>query len=364
MGSDGPGRQVHLFEPLRLREVTVRNRIMISPMCQYCAGDAIPNEWHFVHLASRAVGGAGIVMTEATAVEPAGRITPFDLGLWNEEQQAAFSRIASFVRDQGALAGIQLAHAGRKASHSRPWEGREPLKSESGGWHVVGPSPIPWSPDDLTPREMSVEDISLMASKFRMAAKRALAAGFQLIEVHAAHGYLFHSFLSPLTNRRKDAYGGDFEGRSRFLLETVKAIREVWPPHLPLFVRMSVTDGVEGGWKVADTVRLAGHLQDAGVDAIDCSSGALVPQEQIKTHPGYQVPLAEALRRGSGMRTVAVGWIQEPALAEEIIANQRADFVAIGRLALWDPYWPIHAARVLKAEVRLPVQYGRADIFS
>lgn len=238
-----------------------------------------------------------------------------------------------------------------------------PLKPGSGGWRVVGPSPIPWGPDDLTPHELSVEDIRLLVDRFRMAAKRSLAAGFELVEVHAAHGYLFHSFLSPLTNRRTDAYGGDFEGRSRFLLETVKGIREVWPLHLPLFVRMSVSDGVEGGWNLEDTVRLAGLLRNAGVDAIDCSSGGLVPQEDIKTHPGYQVPLAEEVRRESGIRTVTVGWIQEPALAEEIIANQRADLVAIGRLALWDPYWPIHAARVLKAEVRLPVQYVRAGIF-
>lgn len=355
-------RGAHLFDPLPLGEVTARNRIMVSPMCQYCAQDSVPHEWHFVHLGSRAVGGAGIVMTEATAVEPVGRITPFDLGLWNDAQETAFSRIASFVRGQGAIAGIQLSHAGRKASHSRPWEERVPLRPEQGGWEVVGPGPVPWDSSDLIPRELNVEEISLMMGKFRAAAKRALAAGFQLLEVHAAHGYLFHSFLSPLTNHRRDGYGGDFEGRSRFLLETVKAIREVWPPRLPLFVRLSVTDLVEGGWTVADTVRLAGLLQAAGVDAIDCSSGGLVPQERIRTYPGYQVPLAERVRRESGVKTVAVGLIRDPALAEEIISNCRADLVAMGRVFLWDPYWPIHAEKVLKGKAEFPVQYARAEV--
>jgi len=363
VGSSDNGHRAKLFESLQLREVTVANRIMISPMCQYSATDALPHNWHFVHLASRAVGGAGIVMTEAAAVEPAGRITPFDVGLWNKEQETAFSRIASFVSDQGAVPGIQLSHAGRKASHTRPWEGRRPLNPEQGGWHVVGPSPIPWEVGDLTPRELSSDDISRLVEKYQDAAKRALRAGFRLIELHAAHGYLFHSFLSPLTNRRKDNYGGNFEGRSRFLLETVKAIRDVWPSSLPLFVRLSTIDWVEGGWELADSVRLAKVLSTLGVDAIDCSSGGIVPEERIQVHAGYQVPFAETVRREAEVKTVAVGLISESTLAEEIVGNGRADLVAIGRLALWDPYWPHHAAKVLKAEAALPIQYARSDIF-
>lgn len=364
MGHDKPGRRPLLFEPLRLRDITIPNRIMISPMCQYCAQDAVPHDWHFVHLGSRAAGGAGIVMSEATAVDPAGRITPFDLGIWNDEQEAAFLRIAGFIGEQGAVAGIQLAHAGRKASHARPWEERKPLSPEEGGWPVVGPSAMPWVPEAPMPRELTPEDIRSLVQGFRMAAKRAHRAGFRLLELHAAHGYLFHSFLSPVTNRRKDGYGGDFEGRSRFLLETVEALRAVWPGDLPLLVRLSVTDWVEGGWELADTVRLAKLLSSLGVDAIDCSSGGIVPGEKIKVHPGYQVPLAEALRREAKIRTIAVGLIQDPTQAEEIIANERADLVAIGRLALWDPYWPYHAAKVLGVDPPLPIQYARADIFS
>ncbi len=363
MGNESAPRRLHLFKPLKLGKVIARNRIMISPMCQYCSEDAIPCEWHFVHLASRAVGGAGIVMTEATAVSPEGRITPFDLGIWNDAQEVGFSRIAGFIRSQGAVAGLQLAHAGRKASHGRPWEDRLPLKPEDGGWPVVAPSAIPWTADDLLPQELNGEEISALVDKFRSSAARALEAGFQLLEIHAAHGYLLHSFLSPLTNHREDGYGGDFEGRTRFLLETVSAIRGVWPGNLPLFVRISVTDWAEGGWTVADSVRLAGILRASGVDAVDCSSGGLIPREQMQVSPGYQVPLSEAVRRGSGMKTVAVGMIQEPALAEEIIANDRADLVAIGRASLWNPYWPIHAAKKLKGEVPLPIQYERGDIY-
>ena len=364
MGHDKPGRRALLFEPLSLRDVTIPNRIMVSPMCQYCAENAVPHDWHFVHLGSRAVGGAGIVMTEATAVEPAGRITPFDLGLWNDEQEAAFLRIAGFIGEQGAVAGIQLAHAGRKASHARPWEERRPLGPEEGGWGVMAPSAIPWEPEAPMPRELTHEDIRSLVQRFRMAAKRAHKAGFRLLELHAAHGYLFQSFLSPITNRRKDGYGGSFDGRARFLLETVEALRDVWPGDLPLFVRLSLTDWVDGGWVLADSVRLAKLLSSLGVDAIDCSSGGIVPAEKIKVHPGYQVPLAEALRREAQIRTIAVGLIQDPEQAEEIIANERADLVAIGRLALWDPYWPYHAAKVLGVGAPLPIQYARADILS
>jgi len=332
-------------------------------MCQYCAPDAVPHEWHFVHLGSRAVGGAGIVVTEATAIEPAGRITPYDLGLWNDEQELAFARIAAFVNEQGALPGIQLAHAGRKASHTRPWEGRRPLSPEEGGWKVIGPSAVPWKEGDLIPREMTSTDIARVISQFQDAARRALRAGFRLIEIHAAHGYLFHSFLSPLSNHRSDRYGGDFDGRIRFLLEAVQAVREEWPQEFPLFVRLSATDWAKGGWQVADTVQLAKRLKVLDVDVIDCTSGGNVPEQGISLYPGYQVPLAEAVRREADVRTAAVGLISEPAFAEEIIASSRADIVVIGRVALWDPYWPLHAAKLLKTEVKLPIQYNRSNIF-
>ena len=356
-------RQIKLFSSLNLRRVIIPNRIMISPMCQYSAKDAVPHDWHFVHLGTRAVGGAGIVMTEAVAVEPAGRITPFDVGLWNDDQQTAFTRIAGFINDQGAVAGLQLAHAGRKASHSRPWENRRPVSPSEGGWNVVGPSPIPWEPDDQIPQELTTNDICRLIDAFRHSAQRALAAGFRLVELHSAHGYLLHSFLSPLTNHRKDEYGGNFEGRTRFLLQTVEAVRSAWPDELPMFVRLSATDWVEGGWELTDTVRLARLLASMGVDAIDCSSGGIIPQAEIKPQAGYQVPFAEKVRHETGIRTVAVGMISQPDQAEDIIANGRADLVAIGRLALWDPYWPHHAAKVLRTNVDLPIQYERADIF-
>ena len=363
MGNPESACQPGLFEKIEIRGVTARNRIMISPMCQYCAADAIPHDWHFVHLGSRAVGGAGIVVTEATAVEPAGRITPYDLGLWNDEQESAFMRIAAFVSDQGALPGVQLAHAGRKASHGRPWEDRSPLLPEQGGWEVIGPSAKPWKDGDLVPREMTLDDISRVTAQFQDSAKRALRAGFRIVELHAAHGYLFHSFLSPLSNRRSDAYGGDFDGRTRFLLETVQAVRKVWPSELPLFVRISATDWVEGGWQLSDSVELSKRLKMLDVDVIDCSGGGNLPEQEISAHPGYQVPFAEAIRREAGIRTAAVGLIGEPEFAEEIIAKGRADIVVIGRMALWDPYWPHHAAKALGSEVRLPLQYRRSDIF-
>jgi 2,4-dienoyl-CoA reductase-like NADH-dependent reductase (Old Yellow Enzyme family) len=355
--------QPGLFESLKMRSVTARNRIMISPMCQYCAADALPHDWHFVHLGSRAVGGAGLVVTEATAVEPAGRITPYDLGLWNDEQEFAFMRITAFVNEAGALPGIQLAHAGRKASHGRPWEDRSSLLPEQGGWEVIGPSAIPWKDGDLVPREMTLDDISRVTEQFQNSAKRALRAGFRIIELHAAHGYLFHSFLSPLSNRRSDAYGGDFNGRARFLLETVQAVRQVWPLEFPLFVRISATDWVVGGWQLPDSVELARRLKMLDVDVIDCSGGGNLPEQEIPAHPGYQIPFAEEIRREAGIRTAAVGLISDPAVAEEIIARGRADIVVIGRMALWDPYWPHHAAKTLGLDVRLPLQYRRSDIF-
>lgn len=362
MTVEAPPTTPLLFEPIDFRSITSRNRIMISPMCQYCAPEATPHDWHFVHLASRAVGGAGIVMTEATAVEPAGRITPFDVGLWNDEQEEAFARIARFVASQGAVPGMQLAHAGRKASHARPWEQRKALTPEQGGWEVVGPSPVAWDENDLVPRELSVGEIGRLIEDFRQAARRALRAGFKLIELHAAHGYLLHSFMSPISNVRTDSYGGSFENRVRFLLETVEAVREVWSEELPLFVRLSATDWVEDGWDVQDTVRTAALLAPLGVDLVDCSSGGSGPKQSIKSYPGYQVPFAEAVRREAGIPTAAVGLISDPLMAEEILRKGQSDLIVLGRIALWDPYWPHHAAGVLGVEAKLPIQYARSGI--
>ena len=364
MPSNESERQVKLFSALKLREVIIPNRIMISPMCQYCAKDGVPHDWHFVHLAARAVGGAGIVMTEAVAIEPAGRITPFDVGLWNDEQQEAFARLAAFIDEQGAVAGLQLAHAGRKASHARPWEDRCPLTPDEGGWVVFGPSPIAWDSGAPIPLVLTADDIARLVKTYQHSAQRALGAGFRLLELHAAHGYLLHSFLSPMTNHRRDEYGGNFEGRTRFIVEVVSEVREVWPAELPFFVRISATDWINDGWGLDDSIRLAKLLTSVGVDAIDCSSGGIMPGVDIKPHAGYQVPFAEKIRRRTGVRTVAVGMISEPGQAEDIIANGRADLVAIGRLALWDPYWPHHAAKKLEARVQLPKQYERANIFS
>ena len=356
-------RRPRLFEPLTLRGITISNRIMMSPMCQYWAPDSIPGPWHLTHLLSRAVGGVGLVMAEATAVEAAGRITPYCLGLWNDEQKAAFAKIAEALSQAGAVPGIQLAHAGRKASHSRPWEGDAYLPPQDGGWQTVGPGLDPWEPGQPAPRQLTAPEIAHQADNFRAAAKRALDAGFKLVEIHAAHGYLLHSFLSPLTNRRDDEYGGSFENRSRFLKEVVSAVRQVWPEDLPLLVRLSATDWIEGGWTVADSVRLAAELIPLGVDLIDCSSGGITSRLPIKPHAGYQVPLAEQVRKEAPAPTAAVGLITNPEMAEEILANGRADLVALGRTLLWDPYWPHHAAKKLLAEVKLPPQYSRADIF-
>ncbi len=357
-------RKPKLFEPIQFRDVTVRNRIMMSPMCQYSAPEAVPLEWHYVHLGSRAVGGAGIIMTEATAVEARGRITPYCLGLWHDEQEAAFSRIAKFVAEQGAVPGIQLAHAGRKASHKRPWEDRTAIYPDEGGWEVVGPSAIPWEPDDLIPHALSSDEIGEVILKFQASAERALRAGFRIIEIHAAHGYLLHSFLSPLSNQRNDQYGGNLDNRMRLLLETITAVREVWPDELPLFVRLSITDWVEDGLTLEDTLAIAKKLASLDIDLIDCSSGGNSYKQKAPNHPGYQVPFSEAVRREAGIRTGAVGLINSAELAEEILANHRADIIILGRLVLWDPYWPYHAASKLRAELNLPIQYARSGIYA
>jgi 2,4-dienoyl-CoA reductase-like NADH-dependent reductase (Old Yellow Enzyme family) len=354
----------HLFQSLAIRSVTLRNRIMLSPMCQYSATDGVADDWHFVHLGSRAVGGVGLVFTEATHVEPRGRITPHCLGLWNDVQRDALVRIASFVEARGAVPGIQLAHAGRKASITRPWEGSRPLGLDQGGWRAIAPSPIPFSDGAPAPVEMSQADIAAVIDAWSSAARRAREAGFKVLEIHAAHGYLIHEFLSPLSNRRLDGYGGSLANRMRFLMEVIDGVRAEWPESLPLFVRASCTDWVEGGWTLGDTIALAGELAARGdVDAVDCSSGGLHPAQRIPTHPGYQAPFAEAVRRESGLRTIAIGLIHTADQAEQILGNGQADLVALARTLLGDPYWPLHAARRLRARASWPVQYERGDIF-
>lgn len=357
-------RNPHLFRPIALRSVTARNRIAMSPMCQYSATDGVPEEWHYVHLASRAVGGAGIVFTEATHVAPEGRITPNCLGLWNDDQRDAFRRIAKFVAEQGAVPAIQLGHAGRKASTQRPWDGAGPIApDEPGGWRVLGPSALPYA-DWQIPQELDGNGIARVLQQFAEATRRAREAGFRMLELHAAHGYLAHAFLSPLSNVRNDGYGGNLAGRARFLVETVDAIRSEWPDDLPLSVRLSCTDWVEGGLTIEDTVEVAKRLGGHGVDIVDCSSGGNDPRQKIPVHPGYQVPFAERVRREAGIATAAVGLLHSPEACEEVVANGRADLVVMGRTLLADPYWPMHAAAKLRAEsFTWPPQYERGNIF-
>lgn len=355
----------HLFRPLTVRSVTTRNRIMLSPMCQYSGEEGLSNDWHYVHLGSRAAGGAGIVFTEAVHVEPRGRITPFCLGLWNDEQQERLARIADFVAAQGAVPGIQLGHAGRKASVGRPWEGAKPITKTDGGWDVVSASSLPYAADWPIPQALTIEQIEEQKAAFTMAVRRARQAGFKVIEVHAAHGYLFHQFLSPLSNQRTDQYGGSFDNRIRFLIESIASAREEWPDELPMFVRLSVTDWVEGGWDLEDSIRLARVLKEDGlVDLLDCSSGGNDPRQNIPIHPGYQLPFARRIKELVQLRTAAVGLINSPDLAESVIANGDADLVVLGRTLLADPVWPLRAAHALRAQnVQWPVQYERSNIF-
>ncbi len=320
----------------------------------------MPGEWHLVHLGSRAVGGAALVIAEATAVSPEGRISPWDTGMWSDEHARSFSRITRFISEQGAVPGIQLGHAGRKASTETPWRGGCPIPQEEGGWQPVAPSPLPFAEGYPVPREMTREDIERIVESFALAARWSLQAGFRVVELHMAHGYLLHQFLSPLTNRREDGYGGSFENRVRLPLEVAEAVREVWPDELPLFVRISATDWVEGGWSLEDSVKLSRRLKEIGVDLVDCSSGGVVPNAKIEVRPGYQVPFAEVVRRETGVMTGAVGLITEPEQAEEIVAGGRADAVLLARQLLRDPYWPLHAARALGADVPWPPQYERA----
>jgi 2,4-dienoyl-CoA reductase-like NADH-dependent reductase (Old Yellow Enzyme family) len=349
-----------LFTPLTLRSVTFRNRIFVSPMCQYSSNDGLATDWHLVHLGSRAVGGAGLVMAEATAVSPEGRISPDDSGIWADRHSEAFLPITRFIREQGAVPGIQLAHAGRKASTDVTWRGGGPLGPELRGWQPLAPSPVPFAPAHPLPRELAPADLDLIEAQFREAALRALAAGFQVVEVHMAHGYLLHEFLSPFANRRTDEFGGTLDNRLRFPLRVARAVRAAWPADLPVFVRVSVTDWNEGGWDLAQSVVLAGHLKESGIDLIDCSAGFITPDEPIPAGPGYQVPFAAAIRREAGIATGAVGFITDPAQAEQIIATGQADVVLLAREMLRDPYWPLHAARALGVDYPWPVQYERA----
>ena len=348
-----------LFSAFSLRGVEFRNRVFVSPMCQYSSRDGLPNDWHMVHLGSRAVGGAALVCVEATGVSPEGRISPGDTGLWSEAHASAFAPIAAFIKSQGARAAIQLAHAGRKASTDVPWRGGKPLSEDQGGWQTLAPSAVPFG-DWPAPKEMTREDIEMVVRQFARATRLALEAGFEVIELHMAHGYLLHEFLSPLSNRREDEFGGSLENRARFPLLVTEAVREVWPERLPLFARISATDWVEGGWDVEHSVKFSRWLKERGVDLVDCSSGGLVPRASIPVAPGYQVPFAERIRKEANVATGAVGLITEPEQAEEIVVNGQSDVVFLARAVLRDPYWPLHAARKLGAEAPWPVQYGRA----
>lgn len=354
---------VQLFTPFTIRGITFPNRIGVSPMCQYSSIDGKANDWHLVHLGSRAVGGAGMVMMEATAVQAIGRISPQDMGIWSDEHKASLSPIADFISRQGSVPAIQLAHAGRKASTARPWEGGGSIDPNKGGWSIVAPSAIAFDSNYQIPSPLDPEQIARIILDFRQAARRSVRAGFKVIEIHSAHGYLLHSFLSPLSNKRTDKYGGSLENRMRLLLEVASAIREEIPDGMPLFVRISATDWVEGGWDLDQSVALAGELAKAGVDLIDCSSGALVPYAKIPVSAGYQVEFAERIKKETGIKTAAVGMITTASQAEAIIASNEADMVFLARQMLKDPYWPIHAAAELGADITWPIQYGRAKSF-
>lgn len=349
-----------LFSPFKLRDIEFKNRIFVSPMCQYSSVEGMPNDWHFVHLGSRAVGGAALVMVEATAVSPEGRISPGDTGIWSDEHAEAFKRIAAFIKGQNTVPAIQLAHAGRKASTDVPWRGGKFLREAEGGWQTMAPSPIAFREGDGQPREMSSEDIERVISQFADATRRSLDAGFEVVEIHMAHGYLLHEFLSPLSNQRRDEYGGSLTARAKFPLEVAHAVRDAFPAHLPVFARISATDWVENGWDMAQSVQFARWLKETGVDLIDCSSGGVVPGVKIPAGPGYQIPFAATIRKEAGVASSAVGFIREPNQAEQIIATGEADVVFLARAMLNDPYWALHAAKVLKADVAYPPQYERA----
>ena len=349
-----------LFSGLKIKDLELKNRIAVSPMCQYTSENGMPNDWHLVHLGSRAVGGAALVITEATAVSPEGRITPDDAGIWSDEHAEAYKRITAFIISQNSVPGIQLAHAGRKASTYSPWKGNGEVKNKNGGWQTIAPSPVPFAENYPLPKEMNVDDIRELISHFKNAAARSITAGFRIIELHFAHGYLVHEFLSPISNQRKDDYGGSFENRTRLALEIAEAVRKVIPESTPLFVRISASDWIENGWDIDQSVQLAERLKNLGVDLIDCSSGGNVSGARIPLGPGYQVPFAERIKREADILTGTVGLITSPVQAETIIRTGQADLVLLARELLRDPYWPLHAAKRLNTDVKWPDQYLRA----
>lgn len=349
-----------LFQPLKIRSIELKNRIVVSPMCQYSSKDGFANDWHLVHLGSRAVGGAGLVISEATAVSPQGRITHHDLGIWKDEHIDFLKRISLFIEQNNSVPGIQLAHAGRKASHHRPWEGGAVLKENENPWITEAPSAISYKQDEPLPHELTKDEMLNIITDFKNAAVRAREAGFKVMELHGAHGYLLNEFLSPLSNQRKDEYGGSFENRIRFILRITETVRDVWPEQLPLFVRISATDWVEGGWTIEDSVALATVLKTKGVDLIDCSSGGNSPGQKIPVAPLYQVPFAERIKKETGMMTGAVGLITTVQQAENILNRQQADLIILARQLLRDPYFPLHAAKELNVAVAWPPQYERA----
>jgi len=349
-----------LFSPLTIRNLTLRNRIGVSPMCQYSAKDGFANDWHLVHLGSRAIGGAGLVILEASAVSPEGRISAEDLGIWNDEHIPMLKRITDFIHEHGSAAGVQLAHAGRKSSSAAPWNGGGHISEQEGGWKTFAPSAVPFQQGTEAPSALDKAGIEKVKADFRSAVKRALLAGFKIIEIHAAHGYLLHQFLSPLSNLREDEYGGSFDNRIRLLLEVISEVQQVWPEENPLFVRISATDWVDGGWAPEESLRLCGILKTSGVDLIDCSSGGLSPKQQIPVSPGYQVPFAASIKTQTNVLTAAVGLITGAQQAEDILKEGKADLIFLARELLRDPYFPLHAATQLNEEVKWPVQYERA----
>ena len=349
-----------LFSPIKLRGVEFKNRIFCSPMCQYSSEEGKPTDWHLVHLGSRAVGGASLVVVEATGVSPEGRISPYDSGIWSDAHAEEFKRITAFIEKHGAVPGIQLAHAGRKASTDVPWRNEKPLTPDEGGWQPLAPSPLPFDEESPVPREMTKADLEAVVSQFADGTRRSLAAGFRVVEIHMAHGYLLHEFLSPLSNRRKDEYGGNFENRARLPLRVTRTVRESWPSNLPLFVRISCTDWVEGGWDLPQSLELCRRLKEIGVDLVDCSSGGTVPYAKIPAGPGYQTPFAAEIRSKVAIPTSTVGLIMQPLQAEHVLATGQADAVMIARELLRDPYWPLHAAQMLRVDLDWLPQYRRA----
>jgi 2,4-dienoyl-CoA reductase-like NADH-dependent reductase (Old Yellow Enzyme family) len=352
-----------LFKPILIRSINLKNRIAVSPMCQYSSEDGLPTDWHFVHLGSRAVGGAALIIMESTAVSPEGRISPDDAGIWSDKHAEAYKRITAFIKSQNSIPAIQLAHAGRKASTFSPWKGRGSVNEKEGGWQTIAPSPISFADNYPLPKEMNKQDIQQVLDQFKLAAERSIEAGFQLIELHMAHGYLVHEFLSPLSNFRKDEYGGSLENRCRLAIEIARNVRNTIPEEMPLFVRISSTDWVKDGWDINQSVKLAEWLKDEGVDLIDCSSGGNVAKPDIPLGPGYQVPFSDEIRKKADILTAGVGMITSPEQAENIIRTGQADLIVLAREMLRNPYWPLYAAEKLKTDIPWPDQYKRAKRF-